>query len=116
MQVITIREDFLTQKGRVINPMAEFEEYAGFYDIINSQKDYESEVAHVVELIGRYGQSSKSILEFGCGTGRHGTLLAEAGFDVVGVDDSEDMLRRAVPSERFSVCQGDVKYLPRKRI
>jgi SAM-dependent methyltransferase len=46
------------------------------------------------------------VLEIGCGTGRVATALAEAGFDVVGVDVSKPMLRLA--EERRSLLAPDV--------
>ncbi|MCP4547064.1 MAG: class I SAM-dependent methyltransferase [bacterium] len=37
----------------------------------------------------------RSALDFGCGTGRSARFLREIGFDVVGVDIAEDMIRKA---------------------
>ena len=37
----------------------------------------------------------KKALDFGCGTGRSTRFLKRLGFDVVGVDISEDMLTKA---------------------
>ena len=60
------------------------------------------------------------ILEIGCGTGRVAGALAEAGFDVVGIDRSAPMLRLAeerrasLPPEvaaRLSYVQGDMTTL-----
>jgi ubiquinone/menaquinone biosynthesis C-methylase UbiE len=49
-------------------------------------------------------------LDFGCGTGRSTRFLRKLGFDVIGVDVSEDMLRiaRATdPSGDFRLAPGD---------
>jgi SAM-dependent methyltransferase len=51
----------------------------------------------------------RSIVDMGCGTGRHAAFLAEAGFSVVGVDRSEAMLavaRNRAPKVQFEL--GDV--------
>ena len=41
------------------------------------------------------GESAGTLLDLGCGTGAYGGALGELGWDVTGVDVSEDMLRRA---------------------
>ncbi|HUA16933.1 MAG TPA: class I SAM-dependent methyltransferase [Verrucomicrobiae bacterium] len=49
-------------------------------------------------------------LDFGCGAGRSSRLLKRLGFDVTGVDISEDMLqiaRRADPSGDYRLVPGD---------
>jgi SAM-dependent methyltransferase len=49
----------------------------------------------------------KRIVDVGCGTGRHSLALAEAGFDVVGIDASADMIavaRERAPGLRFEVA------------
>lgn len=49
-------------------------------------------------------------LDFGCGTGRSTRLLRKLGFDVTGVDISEDMLRIAQttdPSGDYRLVPGD---------
>jgi ubiquinone/menaquinone biosynthesis C-methylase UbiE len=52
-------------------------------------------------------------LDAACGTGRHSNLLANAGFDITGVDSSSYMLKKArkkVPKAKF--VQGDITNLP----
>jgi SAM-dependent methyltransferase len=49
----------------------------------------------------------KRIVDVGCGTGRHSLALAEAGFDVVGIDASADMIdvaRERAPALTFEVA------------
>ena len=61
-----------------------------------------------------------SILEIGCGSGRVMIPLIEAGFRVVGVDESAEMLRIAerrlrtsahIPAERWSLIHADARAL-----
>ena len=47
-------------------------------------------------------------LDFGCGTGRSTRVLRKLGFDVTGVDISEDMLRIA----RSTDPSGDYRLVP----
>jgi 2-polyprenyl-3-methyl-5-hydroxy-6-metoxy-1,4-benzoquinol methylase len=73
--------------------MVIFGSYARYYDLLYKDKDYPAEVTFVESLMHQYaGGEIKSILDLGCGTGGHAILLAEKGFDVTGVDRSEDML------------------------
>lgn len=69
-----------------------FQKYAQYYDLLYSDKNYEQEAAYVDELIRRYNSSAFSILDFGCGTGKHAILFADKGYCVHGVDMSVDMI------------------------
>lgn len=70
-------------------------DYASYYESIYSQKDYSKEVNEILEIQRQYAPNAKSILDFGCGTGKHDTLLTELGFDVTGLDKSKSMLKLA---------------------
>jgi SAM-dependent methyltransferase len=56
--------------------------YADVYDAIYSAKNYSSEAATVLELIGNV----TSVLDVGCGTGLHAHALAKQGVRVTGID------------------------------
>ena len=58
-----------------------------------SETDSRAEVAAIVELLGL--PLAARILDVPCGWGRHTHLLEEAGFETVGADLSEPLLRRA---------------------
>ncbi|WP_168211314.1 class I SAM-dependent methyltransferase [Actinosynnema sp. ALI-1.44] len=62
--------------------------HARWYDRWHAAKDYESEVDQLGAL---FGGGVRSVLDIGCGTGRHLELLAKAGYRVTGVDRSPDM-------------------------
>lgn len=72
-----------------------FGSYAGYYDLLYSEKDYEREAAYIYRALRDASPNARKVLEFGSGTGRHGSLLADHGFDVVGIEGSEDMATRA---------------------
>jgi SAM-dependent methyltransferase len=70
-----------------------FMKYAEYYDLLYHDKDYEAEVAYIQELINKYSpQQVKSILDIGCGTGKHGLILARHGYEVYGIDRASDMI------------------------
>jgi SAM-dependent methyltransferase len=53
------------------------------------------------------------ILDVACGTGRHTTYVADKGGDVVGVDQSPEMLARAVAKhDMLELCQAVLTELP----
>lgn len=75
--------------------MSVFGEYARYYDLLYRDKDYEAEVDFVTNLLRCHAPDTSSILELGCGTGRHAELLARRGYRVHGIDRSEEMLADA---------------------
>lgn len=75
--------------------MKVFEDYARYYNLLNNEKDYNAEVNYVVSLIKQNHPEATSILNLGCGTGKHDILFAGDGFSVTGVDLSEKMIQLA---------------------
>jgi SAM-dependent methyltransferase len=73
-----------------------FVDSARYYDAFYENKDYAAEVDYVCSLLQKNAPGAVSVLDLGCGTGRHARLLAERGFRVVGVDRSAQMLNRAL--------------------
>jgi SAM-dependent methyltransferase len=71
--------------------MSNFEKYAGYYDLLYGSKDYAGEVSYMIRIIRSWSPSAADVLELGTGTGRHGHLLAEHGFNVHGIDRSREM-------------------------
>jgi SAM-dependent methyltransferase len=71
-------------------------DYAGAYDALYRDKDYVAECDLLEGVFRRYGDGEvKRVLDLGCGTGGHSHILADRGYDVVGVDRSADMLQQA---------------------
>lgn len=71
------------------------ESYARYYALLYRDKDYAGEARFVADLLRRFAPAARSLVEFGCGGGKHAALLAGDGFAVTGVDRSEDMLVEA---------------------
>jgi SAM-dependent methyltransferase len=110
--------DFAAQNGPRQMTDENFDRYASYYDLLNEDKDYEAEVEYIKRCLGRLGIGEGALLEFGSGTGRHGRLLAQSGYKVLGVDRSHAMVERAQsagPAEGFSCQVGDVKSLHLER-
>jgi len=87
--------------------------YAQFYDMLYKDKDYESESNYIISLIKKYNPEAKSILDLGCGTGRHAELFSYKGFIVLGVDRSKYMLNEAMNRKNNSLdfIEGDIRFL-----
>lgn len=69
--------------------------YSQYYDLLYQDKDYIGEVEYINRLIKTYKSKALSILDLGCGTGKHAELFCDAGYNVHGVDLSTDMLKIA---------------------
>jgi len=68
---------------------------ARYYDSLYCDKDYAAEADYVDALIQRWAPGARSMLDLGCGTGRHAFEFARRGYTVFGVDRSAEMLARA---------------------
>ena len=74
---------------------AAFTVVAEHYDRLMQHVPYRRWVDYVLELIRRAGDTPQDVLDLACGTGRVGLEVERRGFDAVGVDISEDMVRQA---------------------
>lgn len=69
---------------------------AWVYDRLNAEIDYGRWADFVEECFCRYGKEKPSlVLDLACGTGRMTVELSRRGYDMIGVDGSEDMLSEA---------------------
>lgn len=85
--------------------MSRFGSYAQYYDLLYQDKDYQQEANFVIRLLQQYVPQARTILEVGCGTGRHAEYLLRAGYQVTGVERSSDML--ALCRQRHSQLSPD---------
>lgn len=67
------------------------EQYSQYYNLLYSDKKYGDEAEYIDRLIKKYAPGSRTILEYGCGTGEHGLLLNQKGYNVYGVERSDAM-------------------------
>ena len=84
---------------------------ARVYDKLNSEIDYTAWAKFVNECIERFMDEKPSlVLDLACGTGSMTYKLAELGYDMIGVDGSEDMLSEAY-ARGTSVGDTNILYL-----
>ena len=76
-----------------------------YFDVIvgAASIDTEKEVAFLNDVFKTH--DVHSVLDIACGTGRHSVALAEEGYEVVGVDYSEELLKVARSKSRQSTAQ-----------
>jgi SAM-dependent methyltransferase len=82
---------------------------AGAYSTLEFANTYYLAYRDLPAILSKHATGIKA-LDFGCGTGRSTRFLRKLGFDVTGVDISEDMLRiaRALdPSGDYRIVPGD---------
>lgn len=88
------------------------EAYTGFaevYDLFMDDVPYEEWGKFILEILKEYGIADGLVLDLGCGTGKMTEYLAGAGYDMIGIDLSEEMLEEAV--RRKEVSGHDILYL-----
>ena len=91
--------------------MGAYEALAASYDRLTNDVDYEATVEFYMQILQREGLKPRTVVDLACGTGSVTEILARKGYQVLGVDMSEEMLTVAamktqdiVPMPRFS-CQ-----------
>lgn len=75
--------------------MAGYRDFAFFYDLLMKNADYEGRFGYIIGLLAENGIGKGILLDMACGTGTLSKMFAQKGFDVVGIDASEEMLSRA---------------------
>ena len=76
--------------------MDAYTSFAQVYDLFMDNVPYEEWCRYITELLREYGIQDGLVLELGCGTGVLTRKLAAKGYDMIGVDYSEDMLEIAM--------------------
>ncbi len=89
--------------------MEAYTTFAGVYDMFMDNIPYEKWVEYLHDIMEEYNIHEGTILELGCGTGNMTELLASKGYDMIGVDNSEDMLELAM--EKRLKSGHDILYL-----
>lgn len=71
--------------------------FADYYDVLTENIDYNKRAKYFNKLIEKFGgNKSGLLLDLACGTGSLTTEFAKMGYDVIGVDGSEEMLSVAI--------------------
>ena len=86
-----------------------YDAFASAYDALNSDADYTAMADHIDKVFARSNiPRSSLVLDLGCGTGMLTRELDARGYDMTGVDSSEEMLGKAYEN---SAQSGKILYL-----
>lgn len=88
-----------------------FDAYGQYYDLLYRDKDYSGEVDYINRLLIQNGIVNSELLEFGSGTGIHGSLLAKKGYRVHGIELSQRMVDQVQFEHGFTCQQGDIRTI-----
>ena len=72
-----------------------YNEFAYFYDEFNGEADYDALYAHIHKELTAHGIADGILADLGCGTGELTLMLTQAGYDMIGIDNSYEMLEVA---------------------
>ena len=76
--------------------MDAYHELAKSYDRLTNDVDYEATVEFYMQILDREGLKPRTVVDLACGTGSVTEILARKGYQVTGVDMSEEMLTEAM--------------------
>jgi len=72
--------------------MKEYSGFAQVYDMFMDNIPYKKWGKYLISLLHSQGVDGGLVAELGCGTGQMTRLLRDAGYDMIGIDNSSDML------------------------
>ena len=85
--------------------MAAYLGFAEVYDKFMDNVPYDEWTAYLTGLLKEYGVKEGLVAELGCGTGNVTGRLKAAGYDMIGIDNSPEMLQIAAEKD------SDILYL-----
>lgn len=89
--------------------MDAYSSFASVYDQFMDNVPYEEWAEYLTGLLKEYQVNDGLVLDLGCGTGSPTEILAKKGYDMIGIDNSEDMLQMAMEKRADSGL--DILYL-----
>ena len=91
--------------------MEAYSEFAQVYDLFMDNIPYEEWCDYLVTLLKKYGVVDGLVLELGCGTGSMTEALRRRGYDMIGIDNSEEMLAAAIEKTMENGGTEQILYL-----
>lgn len=89
--------------------MNAYSSFAQVYDTFMDNIPYQRGCQYLCDILHQYGITEGLVAELGCGTGTLTELMAASGYDMIGIDNSPDMLELAL--EKKQVSGQDILYL-----
>ena len=85
--------------------MEAYTDFAYVYDTLMDNTPYKEWCARIADILRSAGIEKDLVLDLGCGTGTLTELLAKEGYDMIGIDYSQEMLARAMEKREESGLQ-----------
>ncbi len=88
-----------------------FNLYSQYYDLLYKDKPYMEEAEYVFKTLTEMdGSSIRNVIELGCGSGNHAYLLTQMGWNITGIEKSEEMvtLAKAKEIDNFLPIHGNI--------
>lgn len=89
--------------------MGNYNDFASVYDILMDHVPYDEWADYIEKILKKHGIEKGLVLELGCGTGTMTRKMAQKGYDMIGIDISEDML--SIARERSDENNDGILYL-----
>lgn len=86
-----------------------YNSFSWVYDTFMDNIPYDEWTDYLINLLKEYGISNGIVLDMGCGTGNVTERLSAHGYDMIGIDNSEEMLMEA--REKMMESGRDILYL-----
>ncbi|GGB28880.1 methyltransferase [Lentibacillus populi] len=80
-----------------------YRQMANFYDQLMDDAPYDKWLELTIDVFQQSGKTIRYVADLGCGTGRITTGLAKLGYNMTGVDSSEEMLSYA---QQHAISEG----------
>ena len=90
--ILSAKMEWKRKKNRMENDMDVYTGFAGVYDTFMDNIPYEEWSQYVEGLLKEHNVQDGLVVDMGCGTGKITELLALKGYDMIGIDNSEEML------------------------
>lgn len=89
--------------------MEAYTDFADVYDTFMDETPYEEWCEFLVQMLDKYQVPKGLVLDLGCGTGTLTQMLSGKGYDMIGVDNSPQMLFIAM--EKREISGDNILYL-----
>lgn len=76
--------------------MSAYTGFAELYDLFMDNIEYQKWGEYIKSLLQEYEVNEGIVLDMGCGTGNITEILSDAGYDMIGIDNSYEMLNIAM--------------------
>lgn len=89
--------------------MSRYGAFAEYYDSLTSNVSYDETAKYVADILSENGIKKGILLDLACGTGTMSVQMAKRGYEVIGIDNSPEMLSEA--REKAYEAEEDILFL-----